>query len=202
MHGFACLVPFFFSWRMLAIHFTLYLLSGLGITYSYHRQLSHRSFRSPKWLEYAACYCGMMAMQGGPLEWAGDHRYHHLHTETALDPHSSYEGFYCARAAPHDSPATQAHSPATAPSPHDTSLQFDRATYRAHTGLTLAHSPTLTYTHLLRVLSRLPLSTCGVLSCHRQGHTWAGCWTRRCMSSGATTGATWWTWRSSRCAPA
>ncbi len=23
-----------------------------------------------------------------------DHRYHHLHTETPLDPHSSYEGFY------------------------------------------------------------------------------------------------------------
>ena len=32
--------------------------------------------------------------QGGPLEWVSDHRYHHLHTETALDPHSSYEGFY------------------------------------------------------------------------------------------------------------
>jgi fatty-acid desaturase len=31
-------------------------------------------------------------MQGGPLEWVSDHRYHHLHTETALDPHSSYEG--------------------------------------------------------------------------------------------------------------
>merc|ERR1712087_160494 len=32
--------------------------------------------------------------QGGPLEWVSDHRYHHLHTETPLDPHSSYEGFY------------------------------------------------------------------------------------------------------------
>ena len=34
----------------------------------------------------------MLAMQGGPLEWVSDHRYHHLHTEPALDPHSSYEG--------------------------------------------------------------------------------------------------------------
>ena len=35
-----------------------------------------------------------MAFQGAPSEWVQDHRYHHLHTETPLDPHSSYEGFY------------------------------------------------------------------------------------------------------------
>ena len=36
----------------------------------------------------------MLAVQGSPLDWVSDHRYHHLHTETPLDPHSSYEGFY------------------------------------------------------------------------------------------------------------
>ena len=45
-----------FSWRMLGVQFLLYVASGMGVTYSYHRQLAHRSFRSPKWLEYcAAC---------------------------------------------------------------------------------------------------------------------------------------------------
>lgn len=44
----------FFSWRMLGIHFLLYVASGMGITYSFHRQLAHRSFASPKWLEYCA----------------------------------------------------------------------------------------------------------------------------------------------------
>ena len=38
--------------------------------------------------------CGMMAIQGSAIDWVSDHRYHHLHTETPLDPHSSYEGFY------------------------------------------------------------------------------------------------------------
>jgi len=84
----------FFSWRMLGIHFLAYCACGMGITFSYHRQLAHRSFKSPKWLEYTAAYCGMMAVQGSPVEWVSDHRYHHLHTETPLDPHSSYEGFY------------------------------------------------------------------------------------------------------------
>ena len=33
-------------------------------------------------------------MQGDPIEWASSHRYHHLHTDTPLDPHSPYEGFW------------------------------------------------------------------------------------------------------------
>jgi len=94
-HGVGIFAPvLFFSWHQLGLHFLLYCASGMGITYSYHRQLAHRSFKSKKWLEYLACTCGMLAMQGGPIEWVSDHRYHHLHTETALDPHSSYEGFY------------------------------------------------------------------------------------------------------------
>lgn len=33
-------------------------------------------------------------LQGDPLEWVSSHRYHHLHTDTPLDPHSPYEGFW------------------------------------------------------------------------------------------------------------
>ena len=43
----------------------------LGITLSYHRQLSHRSFATPKWLEYALAYCGVLAAQGDPIEVRG-----------------------------------------------------------------------------------------------------------------------------------
>ena len=122
--GCCAFLPRFFSWRMLAIQFLLHCASGMGITYSYHRQLAHKAFKSPKWLEYLASCCGMMAFQGSAYEWVSDQyaprtallptparlfasfyarvcvcvsggsRYHHLHTETPLDPHSSYEGFY------------------------------------------------------------------------------------------------------------
>ncbi len=95
VHIVGLLAPFrYFSYPRLAAAFLLYVATGMGITFSYHRQLAHRSFASPKWLEYTAAYCGMMAFQGAPLEWVSDHRYHHLHTETPLDPHSSYEGFW------------------------------------------------------------------------------------------------------------
>jgi stearoyl-CoA desaturase (delta-9 desaturase) len=99
MHLLACLAPLTFSWEMVGLFFASYFVSGcLGITLSYHRQLSHRSFQTPKWLEYVLAYCGVLAVQGDPMEWVSSHRYHHLHTDTPLDPHSPYEGFWWSHA--------------------------------------------------------------------------------------------------------
>ncbi|MEO2194228.1 MAG: fatty acid desaturase [bacterium] len=95
MHGLCLLAPATFSWPMVGLFFVTYFVSGcLGITLSYHRQLSHKSFSTPKWLEYVLAYCGVLAVQGPPMEWASAHRYHHLHCDSPLDPHSPYEGFW------------------------------------------------------------------------------------------------------------
>jgi stearoyl-CoA desaturase (delta-9 desaturase) len=95
MHALALAAPWTFSWPMAALFLGSYLVTGcLGITLSFHRQLSHRSFATPKWVEYALAYCGVLAVQGDPLEWVSSHRYHHLHCDTPLDPHSPYEGFW------------------------------------------------------------------------------------------------------------
>ena len=72
----------------------MYFLTGcIGITFSFHRQLSHKSFVTPKWLEYAAVYCGVLAVQGDPIEWVSSHRHHHAQCDTPADPHTPYEGF-------------------------------------------------------------------------------------------------------------
>lgn len=63
-----------------------YLLAGLGVNLGYHRLLSHRSLKLPKWLERTLVTIGLPA--GTPVQWAGNHRYHHAHTDTPLDPHS------------------------------------------------------------------------------------------------------------------
>ena len=95
IHGLCLAAPFTFSWPMVGLFAVSYFITGcLGITLSYHRQLSHGSFTTPKWLEYALAYCGVLAIQGEPMEWVSSHRYHHLHTDTPLDPHSPYEGFW------------------------------------------------------------------------------------------------------------
>lgn len=72
-----------------------YFLAGLGVNLGFHRVLSHRSVRLPKWLERALVTLGLPA--GTPVQWAGNHRYHHAHTDTPLDPHSPLQrGFWYA----------------------------------------------------------------------------------------------------------
>lgn len=69
MHVVAAFAPMTFSWNMVGLFFVMYFISGcLGITLSYHRQLSHRSFTTPKWVEYVLAYCGVLAAQGDPIE--------------------------------------------------------------------------------------------------------------------------------------
>lgn len=56
--------PFYFNWSAFWVAFILYILTGLfGISISYHRNLSHKSFKLPKWLEYVFAYCGVHAVQ-------------------------------------------------------------------------------------------------------------------------------------------
>ena len=95
MHLGCLLAPFTFTWGAFKCFLAMYFITGcLGITLSYHRQIAHKSFRTPKWLEYVLAYCGALAMQGDPLEWASSHRYHHQHCDTPKDPHTPYEGFW------------------------------------------------------------------------------------------------------------
>ncbi|MGF1480234.1 MAG: acyl-CoA desaturase [Cyanophyceae cyanobacterium] len=89
------LFPSNFSWRAIGIAFVLYIITGgLGITLGYHRLVAHRSFQTPKWLEYFFVFCGTLACQGGPIDWIGLHRIHHKHSDTEPDPHDSNRGFW------------------------------------------------------------------------------------------------------------
>ncbi|KAH9328059.1 hypothetical protein KI387_000167 [Taxus chinensis] len=95
MHALCLLAPFTFTWKAFGVFVMLYVATGLlGITLSYHRNLSHRSFNLPKWLEYIFAYCGAQAMQGDPLDWVSTHRYHHQFCDSVKDPHSPNEGFW------------------------------------------------------------------------------------------------------------
>jgi stearoyl-CoA desaturase (delta-9 desaturase) len=84
---------FCFHWSSLVIFFALWILSlNVGIAVSYHRQLTHRGFTTPKWLEHAMALCGAMALQGSPTYWVAVHRMHHQYTDKPGDPHSPRDG--------------------------------------------------------------------------------------------------------------
>ena len=76
----------------LAILAGMYLVTALGVTVGFHRLLTHRSFQTPKWLEYLFAVLGSMAVQGPVNSWVADHRKHHAHTDKEGDPHSPHVG--------------------------------------------------------------------------------------------------------------
>lgn len=94
MHLGCLWAPFYFSWSGLAVAGIFVFLTGpMGITLCYHRLLTHRSFRTPKWFEYLLTTLGCMACQGGPIQWVGTHRIHHRYPDEDNDPHSPAHGF-------------------------------------------------------------------------------------------------------------
>lgn len=85
---------FFFSWKnFAALLIGNWIVGSLGVGLGYHRLLTHRSFKAPKWLEYTLAALGTMSMQDAPDKWVATHRMHHKFTEMEQDPHSTRPGF-------------------------------------------------------------------------------------------------------------
>ena len=93
------LIPalFWLSWTNLAVMLIgNWVVGSLGVGLGYHRLLTHRSFKAPKWLEYFLTVLGTMSLQNEPYKWVTTHRMHHQFTEMPQDPHSTRPGFWWA----------------------------------------------------------------------------------------------------------
>ena len=95
MHVGALAAFFTFSWKALGVClFLWWLTGGVGICLGFHRYFTHRSYRTPKLIEYLLAICGAMAGEAGPISWVAAHRYHHTYSDTDQDPHSPLKGFW------------------------------------------------------------------------------------------------------------
>jgi fatty-acid desaturase len=93
LHVGAVAALFFFTWKALIVAVVLWWISGsLGIGMGYHRLLTHRGYKTPKWVEYFLAGCGTLALEGGPIPWVATHRIHHKHSDRDGDPHSPRDG--------------------------------------------------------------------------------------------------------------
>ena len=75
----------------------LWIVAGmLGIGMGYHRLLTHRGYKTPRWVEYFLTLCGTLALEGGPIFWVATHRIHHQKSDQEGDPLTPREGTYWA----------------------------------------------------------------------------------------------------------
>ena len=91
---FHCLIPlaffsYFFSWWGIAWMLVgNYIFTSLGIGAGYHRLLTHRGFKCPRWFEYVLTSLGVCSFQDSPARWVLVHRLHHQHSDHQPDPHT------------------------------------------------------------------------------------------------------------------
>ena len=88
-------LPSIFSWRLMLELIVAIQMSGmLGITAGSHRLWSHKSYEAAWPVRFVFMLANSAAHQGSIYQWTRDHRMHHKHTDTELDPHSIQYGFW------------------------------------------------------------------------------------------------------------
>lgn len=87
--------PVYFTWSGVIICVILHWLTGgIGICMTFHRLLTHSSFKvHPGWLKYVLTAIGCCASEGGPIGWVADHRRHHAFSDEPEDVHTPRVSF-------------------------------------------------------------------------------------------------------------
>lgn len=69
--------------------FLVYFFTGcIGMSVTYHRLLTHKSFKTSKFFEKFGTLCATIGLTGSSLSWTAIHRKHHKNADRKGDPHS------------------------------------------------------------------------------------------------------------------
>ena len=119
-HAGAVASLFMLSWSVVPATLVLWWISGsLGVGMGFHRLLTHRGYKTPKPVEYFLTFCGLLALEGGAINWVVTHRIHHANTDSPGDPHTPRDGGWWAHMGwilrgtgqQHDEPVMQRYAP-------------------------------------------------------------------------------------------
>src|SRR5437870_869210 len=77
-----------FSWPLVGLWAASHFIRAVGLTLAFHRYFAHRAFQMNRATRFLWTLVGTMAMQKGPLWWAGHHVNHHRFADRDGDPHS------------------------------------------------------------------------------------------------------------------
>ena len=77
-------------WSDLIVFAIVYVATGLGVTVGFHRLLTHRAFKTKRWVRAGFAILGSAAIEGPVISWVSDHRKHHAFSDAPGDPHSPH----------------------------------------------------------------------------------------------------------------
>ncbi len=67
----------------------VYFFTGcFGMSMTFHRLLSHKSWKAPQWFQKLGVVLGTLGLTGSALAWTAIHRQHHAGPDKRKDPHS------------------------------------------------------------------------------------------------------------------
>jgi stearoyl-CoA desaturase (Delta-9 desaturase) len=82
--------------KVLVFFFVYSMMTSMSITGGYHRLFAHKSYEARWWVKLFYLIFGAAAFQNSALRWCSDHRRHHRHVDTDVDPYSIKKGFFYA----------------------------------------------------------------------------------------------------------
>jgi len=82
------------TWLDITLFCSLFLATGMSITFGYHRHFAHKAFTAAKPIRILTLFFGAAAFENSALDWASAHRRHHKHTDEEEDPYNISKGFF------------------------------------------------------------------------------------------------------------
>lgn len=89
--GFLYLICYGALWQWLITCLMYFLTGCLGMSVTYHRLFSHKSFSAPRWFQHLGLIFGGLGLTGTALAWVAVHREHHGQPDGEKDPHSPHK---------------------------------------------------------------------------------------------------------------
>ncbi len=82
------------GWLEVGLFLSLFVLTGMSITFGYHRLFAHKTFETHPLIRFVCLIFGAGAFESSVIEWTSDHRRHHKHVDHDDDPYDISKGLF------------------------------------------------------------------------------------------------------------
>lgn len=82
------------AWTLYSTLLMYFVYGCLGVVVTFHRGLTHRSYKTHPLIENVFTFFGVLAGTGSSIAWVNMHVLHHKYSDAPRDPHSPSNGVF------------------------------------------------------------------------------------------------------------